>query len=118
MKKSHSNTDLSSKLCANPGCRKPIKKRLEHLDFCYKCLQDRKGNKKHSNGEKNGNNDRKHFETVKSNGMKYTIKLKTVKAVNVFKYAFKTVPNVHLNGIHSLNNTDYANFFTQLQYWE
>ena len=116
MKKSHSNTDLSSKLCANPNCRKPLKKRLEHLDFCYSCLQAKKQNKKHSNG-KNGNNA-KHFETVKSNGMKYTIKLKTVKAVNVFKYAFKTVPNIHLNKVISLNISDYNTFLVNLQYWE
>ena len=121
MKKAYSNTDLSTKLCANPSCQKPLKKRLEHLDFCYSCLQERKENKKHSNG-KNGNSA-KHFEIVNQrekngNCTKYTIKLKTVKAVNVFKYAFKTVPNVKLNGIFSLNTSDYNTFLVNLQYWE
>ena len=122
MKKEYKSTDLSDKLCANPNCRKQLKKRLEHLDFCYSCLQAKKQSKKHSNGEKNGNSA-KHFEIVNQrekngNCTKYTIKLKTVKAVNVFKYAFKTVPNVKLNGIFSLNTSDYKTFLANLQYWE
>lgn len=118
MKKTYKSTDLSTKLCANPGCRKPLKKRLEHLDFCYSCLQNRKPDKKHSNGEKN-NDSAKHFEIVKQNGnLKYTIKLKTQKAVAVFKHTFKTVPNVQLNKNISLNTKDYNTFLVNLIYWD
>ena len=46
MKKAYPNTDLSTNLCANPSCRKPLKKRLEHLDFCYSCIKAKKQSKK------------------------------------------------------------------------
>ena len=119
MKKQYSYNELSEKRCLK--CLKHLKKNSGDKKLCYKCYQKSKQNKKHSNGETNGNNA-KHFEIVKQNGkksiMKYTIKLKTVKAVNVFKYAFKTIPNVKLNGNFSLNTSDYNIFLVNLQYWQ
>ena len=116
MKKQYSYNELSEKRCLK--CLKPLKKNSENKKLCYKCYQESKKNKKHSNGEKNGNNA-KHFEIIKQNGnLKYTIKLKSTKATNVFKYAFKTVPNVHLNGTFTLNTSDYNTFLVNLQYWQ
>lgn len=41
MKKSHRFNELSDKRCANPSCRRGIKKRIAeeqpHFDFCYRC---------------------------------------------------------------------------------
>ena len=76
--------------------------------------------KAYSNNELSGTRyGAKHFEIVKQNSnLKYTIKLKTVKAVNVFKYVFKTIPNVKLNGNYSLNISDYNTFLINLQYWQ
>lgn len=116
MKKAYSYNELSEKRCLK--CLKPLKKNSENKKLCYSCHQKSKQNKKHSNGEKNSNNA-KYFEIVKQNGnLKYTIKLKSQKAVNVFKYAFKTVPNVKLNGVFSINTRDYNTFLINLQYWQ